>query len=91
MATTYTVNFGKTGSMVEVASGLSDTDWTVDTGALESSEEYSWRIDVVNEYGITYGDIWTFTAAGFLPPVTTGTPIQRLVAAAKDAIYYEDL
>ncbi len=91
MAITYNVSFGKTGSVVTVATGLSDHEWDIDTGALESGEEYSWQIDTVNDYGITYGDVWTFTAMGFLPPVTTGTPIQRLVAAAKDAIWHEDI
>ncbi len=91
MAITYNVYFGPTGSMVLVASGLADTEWDIDTGHLASNQEYSWRIDTVNEYGVLYGDVWTFTSMIFLPPVTTGTPIQRLVGAAANGIWYEDV
>ena len=91
MAITYNVYFGPTGSMVLVASGLSTSVWQIDTGPLSSNQEYSWQINTVNEYGTTYGDIWTFTSMTFLPPVTTGAPIQQLVGAAANAIWYENI
>jgi len=36
---------------------------TIDPGALEYATEYQWRVDANNAYGLTDGDLWTFTTA----------------------------
>ena len=61
MSETYDVYFGKTGSMVLVSSDQSDLSFDLsDYLPLDYNQEYSWRIDVTNEYGTTTGDVWTF-------------------------------
>jgi hypothetical protein len=54
--------------------------------------EYQWRIDSVNAQGTTTGDTWSFTTLVFTPPtVAVFQVIKRLVAAAADTFWYEDL
>ncbi len=37
------------------------TSTTYDLGTLEYSTTYYWRIDEINSYGTTTGDVWSFT------------------------------
>jgi len=34
--------------------------------------DYYWRVDTVNDFGITEGDEWTFKTILFNPPLTSG-------------------
>jgi hypothetical protein len=38
---------------------------------LDYDTEFTWRADVVNEFGITTGDNWTFTTIAFVPPIAS--------------------
>lgn len=38
---------------------------------LEYDTQYDWRIDAKNQFGITQGDVWTFSTIAFDPPVTS--------------------
>lgn len=60
----YDLWFGEAGSMSEVVSGLTAGS----SGAylyptLESSTDYQWQVVVHNNYGTTFGPVWSFTAA----------------------------
>jgi hypothetical protein len=37
------------------------TGTEIQTGALSFITEYFWRVDAINEHGITEGEVWTFT------------------------------
>lgn len=87
---------------------------------LGHNETYTWRVDAVNEWGITEGDTWEFTTLSLDPPMPSwelivggsgygpleggvegvdfrwlgnnfGTAVKRLVAAARNRIFYEDV
>jgi hypothetical protein len=94
-ATWENVYFGPTGNLSEV-----DTLNTSETYSLAShvpfdyNTEYQWRIDSVNAQGTTTGDTWSFTTLALSPPVITDGSLQvvkRLVAAAADTFWYEDI
>ena len=36
------------------------------------STTYYWRVDAVNEFGVTQGDTWNFTTITFNPPLPPG-------------------
>ena len=92
MATTYDVYFGEAGDVSLVSIEQADAEWTIPVGELEYGVEYEWRIDSVNEYGISYGDVWSFTAVVFTPPADSDrATTRRIVAAANDKIWYEDV
>lgn len=93
---TFDIYFGVSGSEVLVASDqdVSDEDWTVDFGTLNYGITYGWRVDATSVYGTTTGDTWTFTALVFAPPSPSAGKwqiIKRLVAAAKNKFWYEDV
>ena len=53
---------------------------------------YQWRIDTVNDYGTTTGDVWSFTTLVLTPPSpSTYQVIKRLCGAAKHSFWYEDI
>ena len=116
MAETYDVYFDRAdGEGLElIAVDISDLEQAIAFGPFDYNTGYSWRVDAVNEYGTTTGDVWTFTSIKFDPPLPsgvtltdvpgeegepTGTPtgenavirVSRLVAAAHNKIWYEDL
>jgi len=114
-ATSYDVYYGDTsGSLSLLSGGQADVSYTIDGITLGSPFEYLvtryWRIDAINDVGLTTGDEWSFTSIAFDPPLPTGvtldaegeptgTPtgesgmltIRRLIAAARNKIYYEDI
>ncbi len=99
-ADTYDVYFGPSGSMELQSEGQAGLSWNIDSLPLLYNTAYQWRIDAVNAYGTTTGDTWTFTALVFAPPAATvagsATPnmmqvIKRLVAAAANTFWYEDV
>jgi len=119
-ATSYNVYYGENEEgLTLVSEGQSETSFTITGIDYGSPFEYvvsrAWRIDAINEYGTTTGDVWTFTTIKLNPPLatglsldsgggnegtgTTGTPtgenniitIKRLVAAAANTIWYEDI
>jgi len=119
-ATSYNVYYGENEEgLTLVSEGQSETSFTITGIDYGSPFEYvvsrAWRIDAINEYGTTTGDVWTFTTIKLNPPLatglsldsgggnegtgTTGTPtgenniitIKRLVVAAANTIWYEDI
>lgn len=104
-ADTYDVYYGDTsGSLSLLSGGQAALTYTIDGITLGSPFDYSvtryWRIDAINAVGTTTGDEWSFTSMVFDPPVPTGAGnanpnmmqvIKRLVAAARDKIWYEDI
>jgi len=94
---TFDVYFGESGSEVLVAEGqdVSDENWAILFGSLGYGTTYGWRVDASNFYGTTTGDTWTFTTLTFDPPVPSGQNgmlvVKRLVAAANNKFWYEDI
>jgi len=89
---TFNVYFGESGSEVLVAENqiVTDENWAIPPGTLDYGTVYGWRVDAVNTFGTTTGDTWTFTTLTFSPP-TDASLVKRLVAAAKNKFYYEDI
>lgn len=55
----YNVYLGTNANdLEEVRSGLSET--SIKPGALEENVTYYWRVDAVNDNGVTEGDVWSF-------------------------------
>ncbi len=71
MAETYDVYFGLTGDLSLISAGQAGLSIEVPY-ALEYNTEYSWRVDATNEYGTTTGDVWSFTAILYYPPLPSG-------------------
>jgi len=119
--TTYDVYFGtEPDNLILIAEGTESASLSAayliaayGNGAYDTT--YYWRVDAVNEFGVTQGDTWSFTTITFDPPLplglsldsgsgnegtgVTGTAtgenniitIKRLVAAAANTIWYEDI
>ncbi len=94
-ADTFDVYFGPQGSVILQSSAQAGTTWTIPVGTLSYGVTYEWRIDATNVNGTTTGDTWTFTALTYSPPVASSKntmfTIKRLVAAAANKIWYEDI
>jgi len=110
-ADTYNIYYGTlSGFLSLVAEGISDLEIALVEGNFDHyGEIYYWRVDAVNDAGVTQGDEWAFTALIFDPVLPhgitlvdgepTGTPdgennmitVKRLVAAAENAIWFEDI
>lgn len=104
-ATSYDVYYGDTSGDLSLVSrgqeALSFTIWDITLGSpFDYSVTRYWRIDAENDVGVTTGDEWSFTSILFDPPVPTvagsAVPnmmqtIKRLVVAAWNKIYYEDI
>jgi len=90
----YHVYFGTPGNLSRVSTGQEGTSYA--GISLDPSTEYAWRIDSININGVTTGQEWTFTTqASFDPPAYAGGNTlalkERLVAAAKNRFYYENI
>jgi len=72
MAETYDVYVDGGEGMALVASGISDLFWNINFGPLLYNQGYSWRVDAINEFGTTTGDVWTFDSIDFHPPLVSG-------------------
>ena len=76
MAETYDIYFGPTGDLSLISAeqvGLSvEVPYT-----LEYNTEYSWRVDATNEFGTTTGDVWSFTALQYDPPLPAGITLDE--------------
>lgn len=58
---TYNVYLGASADALElVAEGLTDT--SLRPGSLEANATYSWRVDAINDTGVTEGEVWSFRA-----------------------------
>lgn len=93
-ADTFDVYFGPTGSMTLQSSAQAGVSWDVDILPFPYATTYQWRIDATNEEGTTTGDTWSFTTITFSPPSTAAGKwriLKRLVAAAADTFWYEDI
>ena len=91
--------------------GLSFTITGIDYGSpFEYLVSRAWRIDAINDAGTTTGDVWTFAAMAFDPPLPSGVTldengnptgdatgennmmtVRRLIAAAQNKIFYENV
>ena len=91
IATVYNIWFGESGDMTLRSEGQVGITWAIPSGELVYGTVYQWRIDSIDEYGTTYGDVWEFTAVVLAPPVNNAATLRRLVAAARNRIYYEDI
>jgi len=40
---------------------------------------YYWRVDAVNDFGTTEGDVWTFNSIDYAPPLPTGVTLTDVV------------
>ncbi len=69
---------------------------------LIANTTYYWQVHVANTQGWSESEIWSFTTRAFAPPVVSGgedTPtgennmltVRRLIAAARNRIYYENI
>ena len=81
--------------------------WKVTTklqilSGLVANTTYYWQVHVANTRGWSESEIWSFTTRNFAPPVVSGgedaptginamTTVGRLIAAARNRIYYEDI
>lgn len=96
---TFNIYFGELGNAVLVASvqDVSDEDWAITLLPLDYNTIYEWRVDAMNDSGTTTGDTWVFTTIAFAPPAqgysnpNALSVIKRLVAAAADTFWYEDV
>jgi hypothetical protein len=88
--TTYYVYFGEAGSMELVVGGGSDPEYDIPVGGLQYGIEYEWQVNVQNDYGISYGPVWSFIATPFFAP-TDISAVKRLIVAADSKIFYEDI
>jgi hypothetical protein len=73
-ADTYDVYFGTDPEALDLVSeGQAGTSYDP-PGSLDAETEYFWRIDAVNAYGTTEGDVWSFTtgAAGIVHNMLMG-------------------
>lgn len=90
----YRVYFGPTGNMALIAFGQEAT--SISGLSLAPETAYEWRVDSINDNGVTEGVTWAFTTKPtLLPPIPTAVNISftknRLIVAAKDTIFYEDV
>jgi hypothetical protein len=92
-AATEDVYFGLSGNMALVDTlNNSETFALTDYLPLPYNTAYQWRIDSVNAEGTTTGDTWSFTTLSLTPPTVANFQIiKRLVAAAADTFWYEDI
>lgn len=59
---------------------------------LKYGASYEWRVDAANALGTVQGDVWGFAIKSIAPPLQNASPIRRrLVAAAQNAIWFEDI
>ena len=71
MAETYDIYFGPTGDLSLISFDQSELSVEVPY-ALEYNTEYSWRVDATEGGDTTTGDVWSFTALLYVPPLPTG-------------------
>lgn len=70
MGVTYDVLASASGAdLVELTSGIAELTYSPDPW--DYGYAYQWRIDSTNEFGTTTGDVWTFSALDFDPPMPT--------------------
>lgn len=69
MTETYNVYFGEQDNLVLVASLQAGVEWVITFGTLKYNKVYEWRIDSVNAFGTTTGDVWSFNSIAFKSPL----------------------
>jgi len=93
----YNVYYGENEENLSLVSvGQSETSFSIvgiNYGSpFDYEESRAWRIDAVYDSDVTTGDVWTFSTIPFYPPATGEVPThKRLVAAAENTIWYEDI
>ncbi|MDK2973111.1 MAG: hypothetical protein PWP23_2866 [Candidatus Sumerlaeota bacterium] len=99
-ANSFDVYFGTPGNLTFRGTVTPPEALTFPITGLESNTEYSWRIDAVNEVGLTTGDTWTFrTAACKLPSISNPVPANSVTipqppaelawTATKSGVFWE--
>lgn len=90
-ATSYDVYIGEgdSGSLVKVSDSTSAVSYAIRD--LKYSTTYYWRVDARNQFGEVQGDVWEFAIHSLQSAGQIANVIKRrLVAAAKDRIWYEE-
>jgi len=90
-ATSYNVYYGENEEgLTLVSAGQLGTSY-INTD-VDYEVNRAWRVDAINGSAIATGDVWTFSTISFYPPTTGEVPThKRLVAAAENTIWYEDI
>jgi hypothetical protein len=69
VATTYRLYYGTDPAhLAFVVGGITDLFASPPGVPMHYGTQYYWRVDAVNEYGTTTGDVWSFTTLGYDPP-----------------------
>lgn len=93
-ATSYDVYFGLSGAYVLVSAAQAGLTYAM-SGYLTHGAVYQWRIDSKNADGTTTGVVWSFTVLALAPPIpdeeNTIKPLNHLVVASNDQIWFEDV
>ena len=71
MANTYNVYFGLPGNLIQIAEEQAELSIIVPF-TLEYNTIYNWRVDTVIAFETITGDVWSFTALLYVPPLPTG-------------------
>jgi hypothetical protein len=85
----YVWYFGETSGDLALQGVLASPEAQV-PHAMTQGAEYFWRVDTVLGGKVTQGVEWSFTTYAFTPPADVVTH-RRMVAAADNKIWYEDL
>jgi hypothetical protein len=87
MAETYNVYFGlASDELVLVATGISYLSIPMPI-VLDYLTDYYWRVDAINEYGTTTGDIWKFTTIYDLPLITDQSVGQTIISGQSLSLF----
>ncbi len=94
--TYYDVYFGTPGNLVLLDITTTPTTiLAIASGVMDYGVTYNWRVDARNALATATGDVWSFTTLVFDPPVASGPNgmaiIKRLIAAAGNKFWYEDI
>ncbi len=79
-STNHDIYFGKVFPGEADVTEANQTDTLFDPGLLERSTTYYWRVDEVNTFGKTAGEIWSFTTDKYCPAVSEGTEEDTYIA-----------
>ncbi|KKK68799.1 hypothetical protein LCGC14_2940420 [marine sediment metagenome] len=74
MANTYNVYFGLPGNLIQIATEQAGLSIIV-PAVLAYNIVYNWRVDTVTETETITGDVWSFTALQYAPPLPTGVTL----------------
>ena len=75
----YNIYYGTLSGFLELLEeGVTDTEYTLISSSWPDYDNaYYWRVDAVNEYGVTQGDEWYFTTLVFDPVLPSGMSLDE--------------